>query len=97
MLYLNAAVMILDEPTSNIDPLAEYEILQKITEKKKDKIIILITHRLHNLKFADHIYLMDNGKIHGEGTVNELLANNPLFKQMYERQELEKGFFKLNA
>ncbi len=97
MLYRNAAVMILDEPTSNIDPLAEYEILQKITEKKKDKIIILITHRLHNLKFADHIYLMDNGKIHGEGTVNELLANNPLFKQMYERQELEKGFFKLNA
>lgn len=97
MLYRNAAVMILDEPTSNIDPLAEYEILQKITEKKKDKIIILITHRLHNLKFADHIYLMDNGQVHGEGTVNELLANNPLFKQMYERQELEKGFFKLNA
>ncbi len=97
MLYRNAQVMILDEPTSNIDPLAEYEILQKITEKKKDKIIILITHRLHNLKFADHIYLMDNGEVHGEGTVNELLATNPLFKQMYERQELEKGFFKLNA
>ncbi len=95
MLYRNAEIMILDEPTSNIDPLAEYEILQKITLKKKDKIIILITHRLHNLKFADHIYLMNDGKVHGEGTVSELLANNDLFKEMYQRQELEKGAMKI--
>jgi len=90
MLYRNAEIMILDEPTSNIDPLAEYEILQKIISRKKDKIVILITHRLHNLKFADHIYLMNEGKVHGEGTVSALLTNNKLFKEMYQRQELEK-------
>jgi ATP-binding cassette, subfamily B, bacterial len=90
MLYKDAEILIMDEPTSNIDPLAEYEILKKITERKKDRIVILITHRLHNLKFADHIYLMDHGKVAGEGTVDELLATNMLFRQMYERQDLER-------
>jgi ATP-binding cassette subfamily B protein len=90
MLYRNTPVLILDEPTSNIDPLAEYEILKRITAEKKDRIIILITHRLHNLKFADHVYLMDHGKIHGEGTVDELLERSELFRQMYDRQELAK-------
>lgn len=90
MLYRQTPVMILDEPTSNIDPLAEYEILKKITAHKKDHIIILITHRLHNLKFADHIYLLDHGKIHAQGSVPELLATDQLFRQMYERQELGK-------
>jgi ATP-binding cassette subfamily B protein len=90
MLYRQTPVIILDEPTSNIDPLAEYDILKRITAGKKDSIIILITHRLHNLKFADHIYVMDHGNIHGEGTTDELLANDALFRQMYERQELGK-------
>jgi ATP-binding cassette, subfamily B, bacterial len=91
MLYKEAGIMIMDEPTSNIDPLAEYEILKKITQRKKGKIIILITHRLHNLKFADHIYLMDHGKVRGEGTIDQLLAASELFRQMYERQDLARS------
>jgi ATP-binding cassette, subfamily B, bacterial len=97
MLYKNAEIMILDEPTSNIDPMAEYEILKKITARKKDKIVILITHRLHNLKFADNIYLMENGKVQGEGTIDDLLSTNNLFKEMYQRQQLEKGVFNFSS
>ncbi len=88
MLYRNTPVMIMDEPTSNIDPLAEYEILSRIAAGKKDKIIILITHRLHNLKFADHVYIMEHGKVHGGGSVPELLSGDELFRQMYERQDI---------
>jgi len=90
MLYRNTPVMILDEPTSNIDPLAEHEILQKITAAKEGKIIILITHRLHNLRFADHVYVMNHGTLNSEGNISQLLQNSTLFREMYQRQELVK-------
>jgi ATP-binding cassette subfamily B protein len=90
MLYRDAEILIMDEPTSNIDPLAEFDILRKITAQKEGRVIILITHRLHNLKFADHIYLMEQGRVNGEGTVDQLLMTNKLFREMYNRQELDR-------
>lgn len=90
MLYRDTEILIMDEPTSNVDPLAEFDILKKIVAKKEGKIIILITHRLHNLKFADHIYLVDQGTVNGEGTVDQLLMTNKLFSEMFRRQELDR-------
>jgi len=87
--YRNTPVMVLDEPTSNIDPLAEFELLEKITATKEGKIIVLITHRLHNLKFADHVYLLDEGKVQAEGSLQTLLETSQAFRNMYARQQLE--------
>lgn len=94
-LYRDSTVCILDEPTSNIDPVAEYEILRNIVAEKGNKIIILITHRLHNLKFADHVYLLNGGKVSSEGSVESLLQKSELFREMYQRQMLENTSFTL--
>ena len=53
--YRSPQILVLDEPTSHIDPVAEYELFKEIRERFNEKIVILITHRLHNLKIADHI------------------------------------------
>jgi ATP-binding cassette, subfamily B, bacterial len=90
LLYRDTPVMVFDEPTSNIDPIAEFELLQEITAEKEGKIIILVTHRLHNLKFADNVYLLDEGKVQAEGTVADLLQNSEAFRKMYKRQQLER-------
>ena len=86
--YRLPKVLILDEPTSHIDPVAEYELFKEIKEKFNEKIVILITHRLHNLKIADHIYVMHEGRIVENGTFAELVGMNGTFKEMYDKQQL---------
>lgn len=86
--YRSSKILILDEPTSHIDPVAEYELFKKIKEKFKNKIVVLITHRLHNLKIADRIYVMKEGRIAEHGTFATLTAQNGLFKEMYIKQQL---------
>jgi ATP-binding cassette, subfamily B, bacterial len=86
--YRSSKILILDEPTSHIDPVAEYELFKEIKEKFKDKIVVLITHRLHNLKIADYIYVMSEGQIAEHGTFTALKATNGLFNEMYTKQQL---------
>ena len=74
--YKNANLMILDEPTSSIDATAELEIFSYIKEKSAHKMVILITHRLHNLKIADYIYVMKEGRMSEEGSFEQLIAQN---------------------
>ncbi|MEI6050850.1 MAG: ABC transporter ATP-binding protein, partial [Bacteroidota bacterium] len=81
-------VLILDEPTSHIDPVAEYELFKEIRRRFKERIVILITHRLHNLKIADHIYVMHEGRIVENGNFTELVEMNGMFKEMYDKQQL---------
>lgn len=84
--YKNSDVIVLDEPTSFIDPIAEEEIFSKLTDLAKDKILILITHRVYNLRMADNILVMDQGKIVEEGTHEALMDKQGLYKQMFESQ-----------
>jgi ATP-binding cassette subfamily B protein len=86
--YRSSKILILDEPTSHIDPIAEYELFKEIKEKFKDKIVVLITHRLHNLKIADYIYVMSEGRIAEHGTFTALKATDGLFNEMYTKQQL---------
>lgn len=87
-LYKNNHILILDEPTSAIDPVAEHTVFQNLKAEIKDsnKIIILVTHRLYNLKMADHIYVMENGAVVEDGSFNALLSGNGLFANIYEKQ-----------
>ena len=82
----NADIFILDEPTSNLDPLAEKRINNLIIEKAKDKAVILIAHRLSTVVDADRIILIEYGKIIEEGTHAELIEKKGKYFEMFTTQ-----------
>ena len=86
--FRNTPLWIFDEPTSSIDAIAEAKIFEHIKAESSDKVSIIITHRLYNLKFADRILVMDQGKIVEQGTFEELKSNSVLFNQLYEQQKV---------
>ena len=82
----DAGALIMDEPTAALDALAEEKIYRDLDEISKDKTLIFISHRLASTRFCDKIMLLDGGKITEYGTHDELLAENGLYKEMYESQ-----------
>jgi len=86
--YKNASMIVLDEPTSALDAHAEFEVFKNLQAISAGKVIILITHRLYNLKMADCIYVMQEGNIVEKGSFEELVSGNGPFRQMYEVQKL---------
>jgi ATP-binding cassette subfamily B protein len=88
LFYRNGSLMVLDEPTSALDATAEYEVFQHIKASVGNKMVLLITHRLYNLKIADYIYFMKDGMIAEEGSFDSLIAANGLFRNMYDKQKL---------
>lgn len=79
-------IMILDEPSSALDPIAEYKLNQAITEKTKDKTVIFISHRLSTTRMADRIYMFDGGKVVEEGSHEELMELNGKYAEMFRIQ-----------
>ncbi|MDB5117327.1 MAG: transporter ATP-binding protein [Mucilaginibacter sp.] len=86
--YKSSQLVVLDEPTSALDANAEFELYRNVKEQLKDKMVILITHRLYNLKIADHIYLMHEGHVIEEGNLETLIGLNGVFRKMYDAQKL---------
>lgn len=86
-LYKKSNLLILDEPTSSLDPISEYNL---ITELKKDidnKMLILVTHKLYNLKMVDKIVVMSNGEITEQGSFDELIEQKGIFYESYQKQQ----------
>ena len=79
-------LMILDEPSSALDPIAEYELNRSILENAKDKTVIFISHRLSTTRMADRIYMFDRGSIIEVGSHEELMAQNGKYAEMYRIQ-----------
>src|SRR3990170_5111538 len=71
--FKDAPILILDEPTSAIDPKAEYELFQKIFEFTKGKTVIIISHRFSTVRNAQKIIVLDKGKIVEQGSHEELM------------------------
>lgn len=88
MFYKKAQMVVLDEPSSALDAFAEQNLYKKIRTELKDKIIVLISHRLYNLKLADAIHVMQDGKIIQSGNFDQLIAEEGLFKTMHEKQRI---------
>ena len=72
-LYKDAPIMVLDEPTAALDPLAEAEIYEKFSEIVKGRLAIYISHRLSSCKFCDQILVFHEGHLIQQGTHRQLL------------------------
>ncbi len=88
-LYRDGDVVILDEASSALDPISEYEINTRMLESLKEKCMIIISHRLSTIKHVDTIYFMENGKIEERGSHEELMALHGKYARMYEVQARE--------
>ena len=87
----DSKVYIFDEATSNVDVESEEVILKEIRRLTKSKTVIMITHRLANVKDADQIMCLKDGKLEGTGTHEELLRECTEYKSLWENQkELEE-------
>ena len=87
----DAKIYIFDEATSNIDIESEELILSEIKKLAKHKTVIMITHRLMNVVDADRIYCMENGRISGVGTHEELFETDAVYRNLWNTQkELEE-------
>jgi len=85
--FRHADVLICDEPTAALDPMTEIETFEKLMALASDgQTILLVTHRLGSIRYADCIYVLDGGRILETGTYNELMSASGLFARMYEAQ-----------
>ena len=85
-LYKDAPVLVLDEPTAALDPLAEREVYQHYNQYSQGKTALFISHRLASTRFSDRILLLENGRIAESGTHRELMQAGGSYAKMYEIQ-----------
>lgn len=79
-------LIIMDEPSSALDPMAEYNLNRSIMENAADRTVIFISHRLSTTKMADKIYMLDGGRIIESGTHDELMEQNGKYAEMFNLQ-----------
>lgn len=84
--YQKAGLMILDEPSSALDPIAEYQLNHAMLTATKDKTVIFISHRLSTTRLADRIIMMEQGRIVEQGSHEQLLEKNGKYAQMWRVQ-----------
>ncbi|MGH2485595.1 MAG: ABC transporter ATP-binding protein, partial [Ktedonobacterales bacterium] len=82
----DAHLLILDEPTSSLDPQAEYEVFARFRELTVGKTAIFISHRFSTVRLASHILVLENGRVREEGTHAELLARGERYAELFNLQ-----------
>ncbi len=83
----DSELILLDEPTSSVDPKTELKIYEQLFQAFGEKAILSTLHRLHLLPRFDYIYVMDKGRIVDEGTFDYLFARSAIFQEMWAHQE----------
>ena len=83
----DAPIIILDEATANVDPENEKELMEAIDALTKEKTIIMIAHRLKTVRNADQIVVIDKGRIVQQGTHNQLMKQEGIYKRFVDSRE----------
>ena len=86
VLLSDAKMFLLDEPTASMDPIGESKLYEDMMNVMKDRGVIIVTHRLALAKTVDLIAVMRDGGIVGLGSHEELMENNPYYRQLYDAQ-----------
>ena len=89
-LLTDPSILILDDALSAVDTKTEKEILTHLINIRKNKTTIIIAHRISSLQHADHIIVIDNAKIYERGNHEELLAQNGIYQDIFEKQQIEE-------
>ncbi len=84
--YRNAPIVILDEPTASLDPIAESLLYERFNSIMENRTAIYISHRLASVKFCDKVAVFENGQIVEYGTHHELMATGGVYEKMFSTQ-----------
>ncbi len=79
-------IVVLDEPSSALDPIAEYEMYEAMMSACRDRAMVFISHRLSSAVLADRVYLLENGEIREQGTHFELLRQKGEYASLWKKQ-----------
>ena len=85
----NAPIILVDEPTANLDPIIEEEIMNDMFDLFKGKTVLIIAHRLNTIIKADKIIVLKNGRVDAIGNHSELLDKSLYYKNLFEQKMLE--------
>lgn len=84
----DSPVKIFDEPSSALDPIAEYELFQNIMHEGRDHTMLFISHRLSSVKSCDKVFMLEGGKLVEEGSHRQLMERGGSYAQMYQKQAM---------
>ena len=93
-LYKDAPVLVLDEPTAALDPIAESEVYDNYNKYSGGKTAVFISHRLASTRFSDRIILLEGGKVVETGTHDELIGQNGKYAEMFR---IQSNYYENNA
>jgi ABC-type multidrug transport system fused ATPase/permease subunit len=90
-IHSGAPVLLLDDPFSAVDILTEAEMIERLKQDYKDRIVLLFTHRLTAFPYADNILVLESGKIIAQGNHDSLMKEEGLYKEIYNAQVFMEG------
>lgn len=87
----NAPIIILDEPTSALDSESEHHLQAAMEKLSRGRTVLIVAHRFSTIRHADRILLFDEGRIVDSGTHEELYAQSPIYRNLYDKQAIDDG------